>query len=140
MQPLRKRILIVDPHEEVLISLERLFEDAGYNTCTVWSGQEALSCLRTGHFDLVLISDYLPDFECDSLLREVAACSDSTRCVVMQPCAAGLTDNEHLLSLGAAAVVCKYDLSDMLGTVRQMVSAGLSLSRENDRKVISRSA
>jgi len=32
MKPSRKRILVVDCHEDVLIILERLLEDAGFDT------------------------------------------------------------------------------------------------------------
>ena len=45
METQRTTILIVDDDEQVLIELERLLEDQGYNTTTAWSGR--CTSLRT---------------------------------------------------------------------------------------------
>ena len=38
----RKKILVADCHEDVLIVLERLLEDAGFDTTTVWTARDLL--------------------------------------------------------------------------------------------------
>ena len=62
MNPSRKKILVADCHEDVLIILERLLEDAGFDTTTVWTAKEALTLLDSHAFDLVLVNKYLPDY------------------------------------------------------------------------------
>ncbi|MDE3181766.1 MAG: hypothetical protein KGM47_19135, partial [Acidobacteriota bacterium] len=51
---------------------EVLFEDKGYHTTTAWGGQEAIRRLQSGPFDLVLLSDYLPDVNSEELWRALA--------------------------------------------------------------------
>lgn len=57
----QKRILIADIDDDFLTRTEVLFEDKGYQTTTAWGGQEAIRKLQSESFDLVLLSDYLPD-------------------------------------------------------------------------------
>ncbi|MGH9431196.1 MAG: response regulator [Terriglobia bacterium] len=63
------RILIVDIDADFLTRLEVLFEDKGYHTTTTWGGQEAIQHLQSSPFDLVLLSDYLPDVSSEQLWR-----------------------------------------------------------------------
>lgn len=56
-----KRILIVDNDEDFLTRLQILFEDREYPTTVAWGGREVLRELQTQRFDLILLSDYLPD-------------------------------------------------------------------------------
>ena len=72
MKPSRKRILIADCHEDILIILERLLEDAGFDTTTVWTAKEALKLADSHAFDLILINEYLPDAECEDVLKALS--------------------------------------------------------------------
>ncbi len=71
MKTERKRVLVADCHEEVLIVLEKILEDRGFDTTTVWTAQEALKLAQSGIFDLILVNEYLPDAECEHLLIEL---------------------------------------------------------------------
>ncbi len=42
MKTSRKKVLVADCHEEVLIALEKMLEDAGFDTTTVWTARDAL--------------------------------------------------------------------------------------------------
>jgi CheY-like chemotaxis protein len=66
-----KRILVVDIDPEILTKLEILFEDRGYDTTTAWGGQDALDYLQRQPFDLVLMSDYLPDIPSCQLCKAI---------------------------------------------------------------------
>jgi CheY-like chemotaxis protein len=69
------KILIVDDDPDFLKITKRVLESHGYETCTAWSGAEALSIMRTAHMrpDLVLLDvmmDYVTDgFEVSSAMR-----------------------------------------------------------------------
>ncbi len=56
-----KHVLIIDNNEEESRTLASMLESAGHHPTTTWSGLEALERLRSGAFDLVLVSSYLPD-------------------------------------------------------------------------------
>jgi DNA-binding NtrC family response regulator len=55
------QVLVAHIDEDLLMKLEVQFEDRGYKTSLAWGGREALAQINTGRFDLVLLSDYLPD-------------------------------------------------------------------------------
>jgi CheY-like chemotaxis protein len=56
-----KRVLIVDNDEEEAAQLGTVLQRAGYDSNATWSGLEALELLKSGEFDVVLVSNYLPD-------------------------------------------------------------------------------
>jgi CheY-like chemotaxis protein len=72
MKTTRKRVLIADCNDEVPTTLEKLLEDAGFDTTTVWTGKDVLKFMQSEHFDLLLINEYLPDAECEDLLHRLA--------------------------------------------------------------------
>ena len=73
----KRRILVIDDDERVLISLECLLETEGYETTTAWSGQEGLALLRRQEFDLVLLDLGLPDGSGYELCKEIRAAGDT---------------------------------------------------------------
>jgi len=107
MKTARKKVLIADCHEEVIIILEKMLEDAGFDTTTVWTAREALQFVGSQVFDLVLINEYLPDAECEDVLRVFRKRGAQVPCIVMQPSAPEITDIRGLRDLGARDFVCK---------------------------------
>jgi len=56
------RLLLVDDEPRLLQSLEALLKDGGYDMDLAATGKEALDCLRSHQYDLVLLDLRLPDF------------------------------------------------------------------------------
>jgi CheY-like chemotaxis protein len=119
MNPSRKRILVADCHEDVLIILERLLEDAGFDTTTVWTAAEALKLVDSHAFDLVLVNEYLPDAECEDVLRALQKRGRQIPCVVMQPSAPEFVDFTRFEALGAKDIVCKHCFRQIIEIVRE---------------------
>lgn len=119
MKASRKRILIADCHEDVLIVLEKLLEDAGFDTTTVWTAKEALKLADSHLFDLVLVNKYLPDAECEDLLRALRKRGVQAPCIVMQPSAPEIVDFTRFEALGAKDVVCKHCFRQIVEIVRE---------------------
>lgn len=107
MKRASKKILIADCHEEVLITLEKMLEDAGFDTTTVWTARDALKQVNSQVFDLVLINEYLPDADCEELLKALRKRGSQMPCIVMQPSAPEITDFTSLKALGVRDIVCK---------------------------------
>ena len=74
----------MDHHENVLITIKRLLEEASYDTTAAQSGMKALQLLRQGAFDLVLLDDHLPDVSGEEIMREVRSAGAGTPVVVAQ--------------------------------------------------------
>src|SRR5690348_12557742 len=103
----RRRVLVADCHDDTLIMLEKLLEDAGFDTTTVWTAKDALMLVDSHVFDLVLVNNYLPDAECEELLKNLRERRESVACVVMLPSERETTDFRHLKTFGVRDVVCK---------------------------------
>ena len=119
MKESRKRILIADCHEDVLIILEKLLEDAGFDTTTVWTAKEALKLADSRVFDLVLVSKYLPDGECEDVLRALRKRGVQTPCIVTQPSAPEIVDFTRFEALGAKDIVRKHCFRQIVEMVRE---------------------
>ncbi len=117
MKTARKKVLIADCHEEVLIVLEHMLEDAGFDTTTAWTAGDALRLLESPSFDLVLLNEYLPDAECEDVLMALQKKRSQVPCIVMQPSALEMAKMEDLRKLGAREIVCKYAYQQIVDTV-----------------------
>ena len=119
MKATHKRVLIADCYDDVLIALEKLLEDAGFDTTTVWTGKDVLKLLESEHFDLLLINECLPDAECEELLQVLEKDQHQVPFIVMLPSAPEITDLKDFEKLGAAAVVNKYSYRRILEEVTE---------------------
>jgi DNA-binding response OmpR family regulator len=119
MKAKRKRILIADCHEDVLIILERLLEDAGFDTTTVWTAAAALKLIESRTFDLVLVNEHLPDAECEDVLKALRKRGVQTPCIVMQPGAPEIVDVTRFGALGATDIVPKNCFRRIVEIVRE---------------------
>ena len=109
----RKRVLVIDDDEHVLMSLDSLLETAGFDTTVAWGGRAALGLLRETSFDLVLLDDYLPDATSEQILNHVRKALGRTPVVMMQT--AGMTDEQaaQLAHLGVFYFSRKWPLGDV---------------------------
>jgi DNA-binding response OmpR family regulator len=78
------RVLVIDYDEDVLIALERLLENKGFDTTTAWTGRDALKALSGRTFDLVLVNEYLPDMDGGRFMQQLRAVAADVPCVVME--------------------------------------------------------
>src|SRR5450759_5259684 len=118
----RKKVLVADCHEEVLIALEKMLEDAGFDTTTVWTARDALKLVDSQVFDLVLVNEYLPDAECEDLLKALRKRGTQIPCVVMQPSAPEITDFTGLQALGARNIVSKHAYRQIVEVVTECLA------------------
>ncbi len=129
MKAQRKKILVADCHEDVLIMLEKLLEDAGFDTTTVWTAKEALRMAESQPFDLVLVNEHLPDAECEEILKALQKRAEPMPCIVMQPSAPEIVDFTRFEALGAKDIVCKHCFQQIVELVREcLVCDGKRLS------------
>lgn len=121
MKSQRQRVLVADCHDDTLIVIEKLLEDAGFDTTTVWTANEALRLVDSHAFDLLLLGEYLPDANCDEILQILRKRGKPICCVVMQPDAPGTVDFTRFEALGAKDVVCKHSLMQIVELVREFL-------------------
>lgn len=115
MDAQRKTILIVDDDEQVLIDLERLLEDQGYNTTTAWSGREALQLLQSKSFDFVLLDGDLPDLSREELMHQAQPRAKS-HWIVLRP------QTRFRPEPATSNSVCKWEHGAILSKLREFLS------------------
>jgi len=117
MNHARKRILISDCDAEVLITLEHVLEDDGFDTTTASSTDETLRFLKQGQFDLILAADHPPEVDCEQLLRDSTAPVVAMENKPRHPFA-----ESYLLSLGARRIVNKWQREEVETAVNDVLS------------------
>ncbi len=121
----RKRILVIDDDEHVLITLQALLENQGYDTTTAWSGQEALESLLLKPFDLVLVDDYLPDLLIGEILRQIRRVEIPPPVIVMQATPPTRGAIARYNSLGASNLINKRKPAEILEAVVECMSPAI---------------
>lgn len=107
------RVLIVDDDGEVLLTLKRALQDAGYGATTAWSGRQGLRLLRESSFDLVFLDHNLPDLSSEEVLRQLRDITATTPTVVMHATDLSDEDAVRLRRLGACFFVKKERAADL---------------------------
>jgi len=68
---MRKRILVVDDDEMVLMALGELLRPEGYDVDTVMRGQEAIEKLHESNYDLLILDIIMPEMDGFELCRRI---------------------------------------------------------------------
>ena len=104
-------VLIVDNDESALIELERVLEDAGFNTRTTWDVSEADRLLSTNHYDYVLVGEWFWESNAEQLLHGRSSIARAKRCMILSARSIGVEDNPPT---AGPITVCKRRANDVL--------------------------
>lgn len=120
----RKKLLIVDDEPNIVISLEFLLEQAGYQVRVAHDGQQAWEAIQAQPPDLVLLDVMLPQlsgFDVCQKIRETPALQ-SVR-VVMLTAKGREVEVSKGLALGADAYISKpFSTQELLAQVRDLLA------------------
>jgi len=119
MKQQRLHLLICDSDPEILIYLERMLEDAGYDTTTTWNSLDLTRLLKQSAFDLLVIGDHPPRVDVKVILTELHAELQYLPDVLCLVCDQSLdhTRVELLRAAGATDVVCRGNYDSVLDRV-----------------------
>jgi DNA-binding response OmpR family regulator len=117
------RILIADPDERVLIDLERVLQDAGFDTTTAWSSKQMQDLIGERRFDLLLVADHPPEINCETILRQTRQGGWGTPVIVLEGKQRHPFAEPYLLTLGAHEIVHKWDTWKVRDAVHQLFNA-----------------
>jgi DNA-binding response OmpR family regulator len=119
-----KRVLIAEDEPNIVLTLEFLLGQAGYEVHSAGSGEEALRKLQALPVDLVVLDVMLPDmsgFEVCRRLRDDLRGKDTK--VLMLTAKGGSHDVQKGLALGADAYVTKpFGTREFVRTVQGLLS------------------
>jgi len=116
MKQQRFRILICDTDVETLIGLERMLEDAGFDTTTTWDVTDLARCSECDFFHLLIVGDHPPQMDAEAILKDLRG-KDlrgiDVSCVVLK-WDVSACDSERLRSAGTTAVVSRRNYASIL--------------------------
>jgi DNA-binding response OmpR family regulator len=120
---MRKKILIAEDESNILVSLEFLMEQSGYEIRTVADGEEALRVAREFRPDLLLLDIMLPlrnGFEVCQLIREAPDLASMK--IVMLTAKGRDTEVAKGLALGADAYITKpFATRELVDTIKRLL-------------------
>ena len=115
------RVLCVDDDEDSRVMLITLLKHELIEAKAVGTAIQALSSIRTEHFDLYLLDSRLPDVDGFDLCRRIRDFDPETPILFFS--GAGYeADKKRGIEAGANAYVIKPDLEGLLGNIKQFVS------------------
>ena len=125
-----KKVLIVDDETNIVISLEFLMEQAGYDLRIASGGQEALDQVATFEPDLILLDVMMPQingFDVCRRIRENPAWQQTK--IIMLTAKGREVEIAKGLALGADAYVTKpFSTKELLAQVRHILGDDGSLT------------
>lgn len=120
-----ERILIVDDEANILVSLQFLLEQEGYEVAVASRGDEALAAIAERRPDLVLLDIMLPDVDGFELCRRIRARADRPRVILLT---ARGRDAERVkgLDLGADLYVTKpFSTRELVAGIRRVLDGAV---------------
>ena len=116
------RVLIVDDEPNIVISLEFLMKQQGYETATAADGRAALSEADRFRPDLVLLDITLPELDGFQVCEQLRAELGSDMGIIMLTARGREAEVAKGLALGADAYVTKpFSTRDLVDTVHELL-------------------
>ncbi|XKH61375.1 response regulator [Halomonas sediminis] len=102
------RVLVVDDEPNIVLSLEFLMEQAGFDVVTAEDGESALACVKDTVPDLILLDISLPGISGFDVLEQLRADSDKAHLPIIMLTAHGREiEREKGMALGADDYITK---------------------------------
>ena len=119
-----KKILVVDDEPNIVLSLEFLMKQAGYQVRTATDGEAALEAIREDHPDLVLLDVMMPrkdGYEVCQTVRKDPGCKDIK--IVMLTAKGREVEREKGLALGADYYITKpFATREVVDKIREILA------------------
>lgn len=103
---MNEKILVVDDEKEIADLIEVYLQNENMDVYKFYSGEEALSCIKSTDFDLAILDIMLPDFSGLSICQMIRS-KEYTYPVIMLTAKDGETDKITGLTLGADDYITK---------------------------------
>ena len=121
--PTQKKIsiLIVDDEQYIVRSLSQQLSGEFYDTQLAFDGEEALSCLQSRQFDLVILDLKLPNVSGFEILKHIKSNIPSTKVIVLTGYS-DLKNVERVKQLGADRLIEKpYEFGEVFDAINVLM-------------------
>jgi len=119
-----KKVLIVDDEPSIIVAIQFLMEQSGYETIVAFSGEEAIEAVAKHHPDLVVLDIMLPvvdGFEVCQRVRENPEWKDIR--IVLVTALGSEANAAKGMALGADAYIIKpFANADLIAKVKELLA------------------
>ena len=122
----KANILLVDDEPNILVPLEFLVKQQGFNVEKATSGQEALDKMQTFHPDLVILDVMMPGMDGFEVARRIRQDErfDSTR-IIFLTAKGSQADRQSGYATGGEVYLTKpFDNDELINIVNEVVEFG----------------
>jgi DNA-binding response OmpR family regulator len=119
-----KKVLIVDDEPSIIVALQFLMEQNGYETLVAFSGEEAMETIARQHPDLILLDIMLPVVDGFEVCQRVRENPEWKNIRIVLVTALGSEANAAKgLALGADAYITKpFANADLVAKVKELLA------------------
>lgn len=130
------RVLVVDDEPNILLSLEFLMQQAGFEVATAEDGESALSSVAAEPPDVILLDISLPGISGFDVLERLRANSAHAGTPIIMLTAHGReVEREKGLALGADDYITKpFSTRDLVAKVQALLSNNQADNQSNDQE------
>ena len=121
----RVRVVICDSDPQILIDLERVLEDMGFDTTTTWNTADLERLLGQYSFNLLIVGDHPPQMDAEVIFNELRGKHHHVShvlCLVWQR-HLDQRNVERLRSAGATTVVSEPDCASIVEEVKSSLES-----------------
>jgi len=122
---LRKRILIVDDEEQILLLLKTILNVYGYDSIEVLSPKETFAKVKAERPDLIILDIAMPEMDGYQVCKQIKSDPSSKNIPVVMITALALEqDRKYALEAGADGFILKpFDPRDVIAEIEKLSGA-----------------
>lgn len=122
---MKKKVLIVDDEPNIIVPLQFLMEQNGYDVIVAATGEEAMEAIAANRPDLILLDIMLPGIDGYQVCQTIRANADWQEIKIVFISAMGRdVDVAKGLALAADAYITKpFAIADVVAKVNQLLNA-----------------
>ncbi|MBE7023340.1 MAG: response regulator transcription factor [Clostridia bacterium] len=120
---MNKKVLIVDDEKNICELIRLYVEKEGYDTCTAYDGEDAVSKFKTENPDIIILDIMLPKKDGWQVCREIRAAGNTP--IIMLTAKGELFDKVLGLELGADDYVVKpFEPKELVARIKAVLRRG----------------
>ncbi len=119
------KILIADDEQSVLLLIQRLLNENGYETAEAANGLAALELFQTQFFDLIITDLRMPRMDGMTFLHEVNKLEPAIPIIVLTAYAPTEAETETLKNCTSVYMAKPFKADELLNTVKSMLDTGI---------------
>ncbi len=118
-----KKILIVDDEPNIVIPLEFMMKQSGYEVSTACNGDQLFAAMDSEQPDLILLDVMLPGMDGFEICHTIRANHNKNMKIILLTARSREVDIKKGLGMGANAYIKKpFSTKDLMYTIQQMIN------------------